>query len=70
MLYLVGQTEPGFRGCQETLHLLTHGNIPDMTPGDYLCILTNEGNLSQLRIEEIGLNYIEIGFVSWGKPIR
>lgn len=69
----VGETEPGLEGCRLVLDALSAGNIPETRVSLYLCVLTNDGRLSQLRVDEIGHlgpGSLQVSFVTWEEVIR
>lgn len=65
---LVGTNEPEFNGCKQTITALKPNPITDLEVGTYLCVLTNQGHLAQLKVEKLhnlGEGSIRLRFITW-----
>jgi hypothetical protein len=51
LLALVGTVAPGSSGCQSASYSSNKIAIADLPEGTYVCVQTNEGRYSQVRIE-------------------
>lgn len=72
---------PGFEGCQAMLGLSFDSRTPgdeefSNTPGNYYCVLTNEGRLSQIRIDGFdyrrlrnGEAWMQVTYVTWDEVV-
>lgn len=60
----VGNTNPGFDGCNQVASKLTTGAIPEILLGNFICITTEQGLLVQMEIQDMNLNegWIEINY--------
>jgi hypothetical protein len=66
----VSKTQPEKDSCLETEPLLTIGNIPEIERGNYICLITTQNNLAQIKIEDVNLTaqgqkWIELSFSTW-----
>jgi hypothetical protein len=66
----VSKTQPEKEGCMEAEPTLTIGNIPQIESGNYICAITNQNNLAQIKIEEVNLTgqdqkWIDLSFSTW-----
>ncbi len=64
----MGAEAPGLDGCQQAAASLSKGNIPEIVAGHYVCAITNQGRLAQLRIDEVnpqGKNSLQVSFITW-----
>jgi hypothetical protein len=65
---LVGTVAPGLSGCQSASYSSNKIAIADLPVGTYVCVQTNEGRYSQVRIEApVGPSpgTLSIGFITW-----
>ena len=69
----MGFDEPGYEGCLAVIEELTSGEIPDWREGGYICVLTSEGRISQVKTEDIydeGNNVmLKVSFITWDQTI-
>jgi hypothetical protein len=69
----MGFDEPGYEGCLAVIEELTPGHVPDWREGGYICVLTGEGRLSQVKTEDIyneGNNVmLKVSFITWDQII-
>lgn len=68
----VSKTQPEKEGCMEVEPTLTAGNVPEIESGNYICAITNQNSVAQIKIEGINLTgqdrkWIELSFLTW-KP--
>lgn len=78
-IWEMGNSPPGFEGCQAMLGVSSdsRSGVFDFSPGDYYCVLTHEGRLSQIRIDGFDLRtlrngeaWIQISYVTWEQVVR
>jgi hypothetical protein len=65
---LVGTVAPGLSGCQSASYSSNKIAIADLPVGTYVCVQTNEGRYSQVRIEApVGPSpgTLSISFITW-----
>ncbi len=68
----VGEVTPGYEGCQSLLNSFTEG-AAEALENEYMCVLTNQGRLAQVRVDEIlpyeielrDIGRIQISFIVW-----
>jgi hypothetical protein len=54
--------------CLQASDALTTASIQAVLPGAYICVLTNQGRLSLLRIDSVegyGPNSLRVTFATW-----
>jgi hypothetical protein len=65
---LVGTVAPGLSGCQSASYSSNKIAIADLPVGAYICVQTNEGRYSQVRIEApVGPSpgTLSISYITW-----
>jgi hypothetical protein len=69
----MGFDEPGYEGCLSVIEEFTPGSVPNWREGGYICVLTNEGRLSQVKTEDFyfeGPNaMLRVSFITWRKIV-
>ncbi len=69
----MGFDEPDYEGCLTVIEELSESHIPDWREGGYICVLTNEGRISQVKTEDFyfeGPNVmLRVSFITWRKVI-
>lgn len=58
----------GYAGCSRARYTTSRVSLRDIPVGSYVCVKTNEGRISQFRLNGIStgsLRYLEIGFTTW-----
>ncbi len=65
-----GFVEPGIEGCTAIQEDLAPVIIDDISVGNFICVLTNQNRMAQVRIEDINLDqviegWIEISYQTW-----
>lgn len=69
-LAAAGMSPPGFKGCRDAFLSRSRIDINELPVGSYICVLTNEGRHSQVRIDApVGESpgTLEIDYITWGK---
>ncbi len=60
----------GYAGCSNAYYSDNQVSLHDIPVGSYICVLTNEGRVSQFRVNNISgnrLKTISIGYTTWKK---
>ena len=62
-----GGAQRGFAGCSAAAYSLAPVSALLLSIGDYVCVRTNEGRISEFRINNIGLilRIMSIGYTTW-----
>ena len=65
----VGTQALSIDDCQSRIESLSAGNIPEVTPGNHLCVLTNQGRLALVKITKVtnpepGVTSVQVGFMT------
>ena len=58
-------TNRGFAGCSAAAFSPNRVPIGLMTPGTYVCLKTNEGRISQFRVNGFAGTTLKIGYTTW-----
>lgn len=65
----VGLLKATIDDCKTILDGAPEGSVPEIGPGTYICVLTTQGNISRVRVENLypGVHddRIEISYVTW-----
>lgn len=64
----MGLEEMSLENCRQRIESLSTHNIPEVTAGNHLCVLTNQGRLAILTIDEVvnlapGVSSIQVRYV-------
>lgn len=64
---LVGTTSLGFEGCVQEKSTMTYGYVHDFNSGDFICLITNSGKISEIQVVRIDSleNLVEISYITW-----
>lgn len=63
----IGSISLGYKGCGQEKSTMTHGYVHDFNVGDYICLVTDSGKISEIKVVWInGLeNILEISYTTW-----
>lgn len=64
--------EPGLEGCLRARDKLVNFGSGSIFVGVHFCLLTNEGHVSQIKVEQLhplGYETLQINFVTWNNVV-
>ena len=66
---------PNYNDCEEKMSIFSAGSIVETFDGNFICILTNEANLAQIRIGEISTNEfgqisMNVSYITWDTALQ
>ncbi len=64
-----------FDACLDNIELYTTGNIPEIIPGNYICVLTNEKRLAVLHITNVAIDIngkatLQLEYLIWDEVVN
>jgi len=65
MIALGDGSNRGYEGCSEELFSTERVPLEDMPPGTYVCVKTNQGRISQFRVNGFVGTTIKLGYTTW-----
>ena len=68
---LLGMTKPNFEGCNQSTKLVLPSHLHDFSTNQYACIVTGNGNISEVFIKDFNgvENWIMLEFNTWSNPV-
>lgn len=63
-----GTEPPNIDQCLEAIELTAGGSVPEIAPGGYICLLTTEGNIARLLIEDLDSGFpaeMDLSYTLW-----
>lgn len=67
----MGSTKPEYQACNKAIKEMSEDSIPNYQEEGYLCVQTNENNISRIQIQghswEDGRVYLHFTYVTWEK---
>ena len=65
MIALGDGSNRGFDGCSDESFSTDRVSLDDMPPGTYVCMTTDEGRISQFRVNGFMGTTIKLGYTTW-----
>ncbi len=65
MIALGDGSNRGYEGCSEELFSDERVPLADMPPGTYVCVKTNQGRISQFRVNGFVGTTMKLGYTTW-----